>query len=104
MFNWKLFLLLTAISLPGIMGTAPKFVLSIRAVARDKLPADKELPSVVTLMIILVVQNLGLGLIFAAVGTFVTPQIGLEAPVFNALLQGGQVWPLINDELWLIIG
>lgn len=104
MFNWQLFLLLTAISLPGIMGTAPKFVLSIRTIARDKLPADKEPPSVAVLLVVLVVQNLLLGLLFAAVGTFVTPRIGFEAPVFTALLQGKQVWPIMQTQLVAIAG
>ncbi len=104
MFDWQLFLLLTAISLPGIMGTAPKFVLSITTIGRKNLPADKEPPSVAVLLVVLVVQNLLLGLFFAAVGTFVTPQIGLGAPVFSALLQGEQVWPIMQPQLLAIAG
>lgn len=81
MFNWQLFLLLSLLSLPGILIVIPRLVGSLLSKRQPTRPS-----AVIKLAAVL--QTLVLLLIFCAVGTAVTPGIGLKAPFFEALAAG----------------
>ena len=50
MFDWRLFLTLVCISLPGIIVTTPGLIRSMIPAMQPKLPAGKSLPSAGVLM------------------------------------------------------
>jgi hypothetical protein len=99
MFDYSLFLILVVISLPGILGTAPKFVLAAIEIKDNKLVSETELPSVSKLMGVSTLQNLGGGVLFAALGTWIIPQISFSAPLFSGLLEGIPVWVIFAPQL-----
>ncbi len=84
-FNFALFGLLIAVSLPGIFVASYRQVDTLRrTVARSKGPV----PSRSNLVVLGIVQNIVLVAIAAAIGTALAPGVGLSAPVFEAVTNG----------------
>ena len=89
MFNWSLFILIVLISLPGLIVSAPKLISSLdRSIRANLGPGQKSLSSS-NLTLLTFAQNLVFILLAAAVGTALTPSVGLGAPFFQALIDGG---------------
>jgi hypothetical protein len=96
MFNVTLFALLVAVSIPGIFIASIRQVETLRRTfARSKGPVPSRSMLVVTGM----VQNLVLVAIAAAVGTALARQVGLSAPVFEAIAAGEELPPDLTDMI-----
>lgn len=94
MFNFQLFLLLIAVSIPGIILASYRQVETLRrTVARSKGPV----PSRSALVITSIVQNLLLVAVASGVGTALAPQVGLSAPALEAITAGGGLPTDLSD-------
>lgn len=85
MFNFTLFALLVAVSIPGIFIASYRQVDTLR---RTMSRSGGAVPSRNTVIVVGMVQNLVLVAIAAAVGTALAPRVGLSAPVFEAIAAG----------------
>lgn len=92
MFDWSLLLLLSLISLPGVIVVVPGLISKVLKDKPQKLPLSH-------IKIIGSVQAFILLMIFAAAGVLVAPQIGFSAPFFSALLAGNGVVESLLDQL-----
>ena len=103
MFDWKLFVLLSAISMPGVVIVVPRLIASL---TKKIQPTGKTLPPRSVMILAGIGQTAGLLFILAAVGTAVAPTIGFRAPFFEALLNGGDLWDSFRTQLFpsLIVG
>lgn len=99
MFDWRLFLTLVCISLPGIVVTTPGLIRSMIPVMEPKLPAGKTLPSAGVLMIAMGFEVLVLLAGFAALGTLGSARVGLRAPFFEAFIAGTSLWDSAAPQL-----
>lgn len=106
MFNWYLFLLIVLVCLPGLIIMAPKMITSIERIVNANLRPEQEPPSKRTLTLATFFQNLVLILLAAAIGTELTPQVGLGEPFFQALIDGGPALNIFFELLpaTLIVG
>jgi len=99
-FNFALFGLLIAASLPGIFIASYRQVDTLRrTVAKSKGPV----PGRSSLIVMGVVQNLVLVAVAAAIGTALAQQVGLSAPVFEAITNGEPIPSDLSDMLLPII-
>ena len=96
MFNWALFILIVLVSIPGLVVTAPKLTATIERATRN---SSQELPSKTVLTLLAFAQNLVFIILAAAVGTALTPRVGLGAPFFQALIEGGPALEIFLDLL-----
>ncbi len=98
MFDFRLFGLLILASLPGIMLAVPRQLGSLRnqIALRSGLGAD--MPSPPVIIALGIVQNLVLVAIATALGVFLSPRVGLQAPFFQLLVAtGASVSPSAGD-------
>lgn len=104
MFDWKIFLVLVLVCVPGVLVVVPGALASAEATARKRLPEGKEMPRREVMLAVTVVQNLLLIAIVAAAGTALAPRVGLGAPFFEALAGGEPVWPALRPQLLPALG
>jgi membrane protease YdiL (CAAX protease family) len=106
MFEWKMFLALVALCIPGILVTVPGTLKRLARLGEDRLPPGKEMPPMPVLVVASTVQSLVVLAIPAAIGTTLAHQVGLRAPVFEALLDGAPLRPALQPQVLptLVIG
>jgi hypothetical protein len=104
MFDWKLFLVLVLVCVPGVLVAVPAALSSAVATARKRLPEGKEMPPRKVMLAITLVQTFLLVAIAAAAGTALAPRVGLGAPFFEALAGGEPVWPALRPQLLPTLG
>jgi hypothetical protein len=88
MFNLTLFLLLTLISIPGILSILSGSLDATEQLVEDNLKPGQAMPSRATLLIVSFLQSLVLLAIAAAAGTALAARSGLSAPFFESLAAG----------------
>jgi hypothetical protein len=101
-----LFVVLIVVCVPGVLVTVPRTIKMIGNLAQEKLPPGKEMPPMPVLVIASVVQSLAVLAVPGAIGTAVAHQVGLRAPVFEALLDGVPLWPAVWPQILptLVVG
>lgn len=99
MFNWTLFGLLVAICIPGLVISVPRLMAALQTTIEANLRPGQKLPPRAVLVGISTLQNTIIVAIAAAVGTMLTPRIGLRAPFFEALAAGDPLWPVLMPQL-----
>jgi membrane protease YdiL (CAAX protease family) len=99
MFNWSLFICLVLVCIPGILVITLSTIKTVQRVARERMPADQEMPSRAVVALASALQTLVLMAIAAAVGTALAPRVGLGAPFFEALVAGEPLWPALAPRL-----
>jgi hypothetical protein len=101
-----IFLVLTAICIPGVLITVPGTIKMLASLAQDKLPPGKEMPPMPVVVIASALQSLVVLAVPAAIGTAVAHRVGLRAPFFEALLGGAPLWPALQPQLLptLVVG
>ena len=99
MFNWSLCLCLILICVPGLVSTIPNLMKRLEGTALDRLPPGKTLPPRPVLIAVTLAQSLLLVTIAAAVGTLLSPKVGLAAPFFEALVSGRPLWEALAPQL-----
>lgn len=99
MFDWKLFLVLVLVCVPGVLVVVPPALSSARATARERLPEGKELPSKEVMLAVTLIQTFLMVAIATAVGVGLAPRVGLGAPFFEALAAGDPLWPALQLQL-----
>jgi len=104
MFDWRLFLVLVLVCVPGVLVVVPPALSSAEATARKRLPEGKEMPRREVMLATALVQTLLLVAIAAAAGTALAPRVGLGAPVFEALVSGEPLWPALQPQLLPALG
>jgi hypothetical protein len=104
MFDWKLFLVLVLVCVPGVLVVVPGALSSAEATARKRLPEGKEMPRREVMLATTFVQSFLLVAIAAAAGTALAPRVGLGAPFFEALVAGEPVWPALRPQLLPALG
>ncbi len=86
MFDWKLFLLITGICIPGIITAIPR-VSDLVEKNTEKLKASgKKLPPRRILLTVQMLQTLILCAGFSALGVLLAPKIGFDAPFLRSLV------------------
>ena len=95
MFDWALFLVITAFCLPGILIVVPQ---SLNNVIK-KMPPDKKIPPRIVLYTVSTLQSVIFVAAAAAIGTALAYRVGLEAPFFEALSSGGDAWAALQPQL-----
>jgi len=104
MFDWRLFLVLVLVCVPGVLVVVPGALSSAEATARKRLPEGKEMPRREVMFVVTVVQTLAFVAIAAAAGTALAPRVGLGAPFFEALVAGEPLWPALQPQLLPALG
>lgn len=104
MFDWRLFLILVLVCVPGVLVAVPAAVSSLLAAARQRLPEGKELPRREVMLVTSLVPPFLFMAIAAAAGTALAPRVGLGAPFFQALTAGDPVWPALRPQLLPAVG
>lgn len=99
MFNWLLFVCLFVISVPGILITVPGAINSMKERIREATPEGKKIPSIAVITALGVLQSSVFVLVASAVGTYVTPKIGLSAPFFSALVEGENIVASLRPQI-----
>jgi hypothetical protein len=101
-----MFLVLVAVCIPGVLAAVPGTIKVIGKLAQDRLLPGKEMPPLPVLTVASVLQSLVVVAVPAAVGTAVAHQVGLQAPVFQALVAGEPVWPAVRPHILptLVVG
>jgi hypothetical protein len=104
MFEWKLFLVLVLVCVPGVLVAVPAALSSAMATAPKRLPEGKEMPRREVMFVTALVQPFLFIAIAAAAGTALAPRVGLGAPFFEALISGDPVWPALQPQLLPALG
>jgi hypothetical protein len=99
MFNWRLFIVLVLICVPGLVVSAPRLIRSMQRTIVSNAPPGRTLPSTTVLATLVVLQNLAIVAVAAAVGTALAPRVGLRAPFFEALVSGESLWPALAPQI-----
>lgn len=103
MFNWVLFLILVAVSVPGLLVAIPNLMRRLETTAADRLPPGKPLPPQPVVVGATLAQSLFLVSVAAATGTTLAPRVGLSAPFFEALaagqVSGPSLWEALAPQL-----
>lgn len=99
MFEWRLFVCLVLVCIPGIVITVGGALRTMERQIKENLPEGKDLPARAVLMLVSSIQSLVLVSIAAAVGTLLAPRVGLGAPVFEALVAGEPLWPALQPQM-----
>ena len=97
-FNWSLFLILVLITVPGILVSLPRLLDQLEKVMATKLDETQKRPSRATILVAGSFQYLLLAAIPAALGTWLGPRVGLEAPFFAATAAGAFRGDLFLDQ------
>ena len=98
MFNWAIFGLLMAISLPGLVISAPRLIKTLQSTIQANLRPGQKTPSQSILVGLSILQNLIIVAIAAAIGTALTPRVDLRAPFFEALVAGKSLWSALAPQ------
>jgi hypothetical protein len=104
MFDWKLFLVLVLVCVPGVLVVLPGLLSTVEATARKRMPEGKELPSRQAMLAGMGGQSLVIIALAAAAGTALAPRVGLGAPFFQALVAGEPAWPALRPQLLPTLG
>jgi len=104
MFDWKLFLVLVLVCVPGVLVIVPGALSSAEATGRKRLPEGKEMPRREVMFAATLVQTFLFIAIAAAAGTALAPRVGLGAPFFEALVAGEPLWPALRPQLLPALG
>ena len=104
MFDWKLFLVLVLVCVPGVLVAVPAMLPAIEESARKNLPEGKEMPRREVMLASLMVMPLTIIALAAAAGTALGPGVGLGAPFFKALVDGRPLWPALQPQLLPSLG
>jgi hypothetical protein len=104
MFEWKLFLVLVLVCVPGVLVAVPAALSSAAATAAKRLPEGKDLPRREVMLATGLVPPFLFIAIAAAAGTALAPRVGLGAPFFEALISGDPVWPALQPQLLPALG
>ncbi len=104
MFDWKLFLVLVLVCVPGVLVVVPGVLSSAEKTARRRLPEGKGMPRREVMLAAALVQTFLLIAIAAAAGTALAPGVGLGAPFFEALVGGEPLWPALRPQLLAALG
>lgn len=86
-FNWKLFLILLAASVLGVVAVLP-YTLALQADALSKITLPLPLPVLLTIQVL---QNAVLFAVAIFIGLMLANRIGLGLPILEAKLQGESV-------------
>jgi len=97
--SYLLFLILVAICLPGIIVVIPRTVKTLKETIEDKITSEEEKPSKSTLISLSIIQSMGLVIVSSAIGTTLTPRVGLEAPFFQALVSGASALKALQPQI-----
>ena len=92
MISWILVSCLILISVPGILVTTPGLVRRLLPVMAEKLPEGQTLPQEKTVRTAMYLQGLVMVILFAIMGGYAAPAVGLDAPFFFALVNQGELW------------
>jgi membrane protease YdiL (CAAX protease family) len=92
-FNWKIFFILLAACVGGILAVLP-YTLDLQKSVLTQLPMP-----LWALMIIQVVQNTLLFAMVIGLGLFIANRIGLGLPLLEAKLAGETIWPKLKAFL-----
>jgi hypothetical protein len=104
MFDWRLFLVLVLVCVPGVLVVVPGVISGAEANARKRLPEGKEMPRREVMLATTLVQTFLVIAIAAAAGTAPAPRVGFGAPFFEALVSGGPLWPALQPQLLPALG
>ena len=104
MFEWKLFLVLVLVCVPGVLVVVPGVISGAEANARKRLPEGKELPRREVMLATTLVQTFLVVAIASAAGTALAPRVGFGAPFFEALVSGEPLWPALQPQLLPALG
>jgi hypothetical protein len=99
MFDWKLFLVLVLVCVPGLLVVIPGMLLKVEATARKQLPEGKGLPRREVMFAGMLMPPFVLIALAAAGGTALAPRVGFGAPFFEALVSGEPLWPALQPQL-----
>jgi hypothetical protein len=99
-----LWAVLVLICVPGVLIVAPGALDRVVEATRKRLGAMPDVPPRHVLIAVSVLQSLALIAGAAALGVWLTPKIGFEAPFFQALVAGEPLWPAIAPQLLPTIG
>lgn len=99
MFNWQLLLLLISVCIPGIILTVPRSLDRMMPRFGDQLAESRQLPSRSVLVLLSTLQSTLLIALFAALGVYAAPRVGLSAPFFEAIISGEPAWPAVKPQL-----
>jgi hypothetical protein len=98
LFDFTLYALLVAVSIPGILIAIPSQARQLADVIAQQNP-DSQAASVNRLAIAQVIQSILFVLAMAAVGTALAPRIGFGAPFFVSLVSNSPIWPVLHPQL-----
>jgi len=104
MFDWKLYLMLVLMCVPGVLVVVPGVIAKLEATAHEQLPVGKELPPRGVMLAVAFMQTFILIAIAAAAGTALAARAGLRAPFFEALASGESAWPALRPQLLPALG
>jgi hypothetical protein len=99
MFDWALFFCLVLVCVPGLLVAIPTLMQRLEKTAMETLPPDRTLPTRPVMIGAALAQSLLLVSVAAAVGTALAPQVGLDAPFFEALVAGDSLWAALQPQL-----
>ncbi len=99
MFNFTLFGLLIALSLPGIILVVPRLIQRQMAFIQANVKPGQTVPSQKVIVLVGIIQNLIIIAIPAAIGVALTARVGLAAPILTTLLAGEPIWPQLQPQL-----
>jgi hypothetical protein len=87
------------VCVPGVLLGVHSTLATLGRLAEQRLPPDKEKPPMPVMLALAAVQSVVLVGVATAIGTVTAPRVGLEAPFFQALADGGPLWPAIRPQL-----
>ena len=91
---------LVLVGVPGLLVAIPNLMQRLEKTAASRLPPGKALPPRPVLVAATLGQSLILVAVASAVGTALTPRVGLEAPFFKALVSGQPFGMPCNRNLY----
>lgn len=104
MFDVKLWLLLVLITLPGIIVILPGSWRSMEKTIVANLKPGQAMPSRTVLLVASFAQSTLLSVLFAGLGTWLAPRVGVAAPFFTAIAEGTAAWPALQPQLLPALG
>lgn len=97
--NWTMVAILIVISLPGIIIVLPGLFKNLEGNFAKAEAEGKKLPPRKTMMAITLLQSVVMVSLATVAGAYFAPQVGIHAPVFDALSTGQPVWQAIQPTL-----
>jgi hypothetical protein len=104
MFDWKLFLVLVLVCVPGVLVVLPGMLSTVEVTARKGLPEGKKLPRREVMLANMGGWALASIALAAAGGTALAPRVGFGAPFLEALISGEPAWPALRPQLLPALG